>query len=142
MKMFESFLKLICITFLLTQLSFAQTPSSVTDMVKGMKLDKPQIAKMLDLLVQSGKITKKQADDAKKELEKLDDKKLQEIKDKAVFKLDNGMHKIPDMRDEKTKAEEEVKKKNAVSGLNTTATKKDAKKEDVNLQETLNYLNN
>ncbi|MBT7610505.1 MAG: DUF2680 domain-containing protein [Bacteriovoracaceae bacterium] len=144
MKVMTSLVKFMCSSFLLIQLCSAETPSSIAGLVEGMKLDKPKMRKMIDILVQTGKITNAQAESAKKELEKMDDKKLQEIKEKAVNRLDNGMHKIPDMRNktsEVPKKEDENKKKTGEAQKNSTSSDPD-KKPKVNLIETLDYLNN
>jgi hypothetical protein len=113
MKMILSLIKILFISFCCVHLTMAETPQypkSMDQLVKGLKLKRPELKNMLDILVQTGKITKDQAEKAKKEVDKLDDKDIQAIKDQAIFKLDNGMHKIPDMRDDKSKNKKKEKK--------------------------------
>lgn len=59
-------------------------------MLKGMKIDKAEVAKMLDSMVKMGRITPEQAAKARKELNGLNDKDFEKYSEMAKKKIQSG----------------------------------------------------
>ena len=119
-------------------------------MVGNLKLDKPELIKMIKALQKAGKISQKQADQTISELSNYSQEQVDGIKQQAVFKLKNGMIEIPDMKDVKD-VKDKTKKipalTNSTDPKSNAANKKDpigtvSKEDQVDVNEVLNYLNN
>lgn len=67
--------------------TYSQSPADLAKLAQGMKLDKSQVSGMIDMMVKMGKISKEDADKAKKELTKYSDEDMNALQHQAVTKL-------------------------------------------------------
>lgn len=116
--------------------------NKLADMAKGMQLDKASVIKMIDLMVQTGKITPEQAKKAKEELKKKDNKELEEIKQQAIFKMKNGMQQIPNMKGSSSSSSSSSSTSSSSSSSSSSSEPSEAVKESNEAAEALDYLNN
>lgn len=140
----------VCIILLIGAISFslksvqAQSIEGIGAMVKGLNLDKPQLKKMIRTLEKAGKISKSQADQAIVELSTYTDEQIDGIKQQAVFKLENGLTKVPDMKKVKTIVKDKKTQDKLGNPQDPNVINADPEKaaEHVDLNNTLDYLNN
>jgi hypothetical protein len=90
MRLVRFLLSVALLSASLNTFSFELDNKSIGAAIKNMKLDKAQISGMVDMLVSSGQITKKQADEVKARLNKMSDKDLENLKLDAVKFIDSG----------------------------------------------------
>lgn len=76
-------------TFIISFSVFAQSPQDLVKLSEGMKLDKDQVGNMIEMMVNMGKISREDADKAKKELEKYSDDDMKALQHQAVEKIKN-----------------------------------------------------
>ncbi|MFT6070351.1 MAG: polyhydroxyalkanoate synthesis regulator phasin [Bacteriovoracaceae bacterium] len=90
-KIFGRFLtKSIAALLIFSSCSLMAMDKGMVEMLKTMKLDKTEVANMVDQLVEMGRITPAQAANAKKELSGLTESDLDKYKNAAVKKIESG----------------------------------------------------
>ncbi|MCO4794794.1 MAG: hypothetical protein KC493_13830 [Bacteriovoracaceae bacterium] len=80
---------IICFLFFVSVIANAMD-AGMMNMLKGMKIDKAEVSKMLDSMVKMGQITPEQAAKARKELNGLNDKDFQKYSEIAKKKIQSG----------------------------------------------------
>jgi len=83
-------MKLILSFLILFSFSVNAMDAGMMDMLKGMKIDKAEVSKMLDSMVKMGRITPEQAAKARKELNGLNDKDFEKYSEMAKKKIQSG----------------------------------------------------
>jgi hypothetical protein len=86
----NSLVKVFSVLLLLSSFSVFAMDAGMLEMLKTMKIDKEQVATMVDELQKMGRITPEQAIKAKKELNGLTDNDLDKYKNAAVDKIKSG----------------------------------------------------
>ncbi len=84
------FLSLALLSILPHSAVQAQIDGEALALMKGVKVDKAAVKQMLDLMEQSGQISKEMADKARSELDKKSDSEIQALQEVAIQKLEKG----------------------------------------------------
>lgn len=121
----------------------AQTPAELAKLAEGMKLDKTQVSGMIDMMVKMGKISKADADKAKKELSKYSQEDVDALQQQAIAKMKSSKSGgTSDLIPSQGEQIQNSVPSGQASPSDTGSAGESAKKEEPGYKEALDYLNN